>query len=424
MWLSIYRFVTTLCAPLIDLYLLKRRLLGKEDTKRFRERLGHASVPRPAGKLLWVHAASIGEAISVLPILEQLKNTYPQATILMTTGTVTSAGLLQERLPKGAIHQYVPIDRVVTVRRFLAHWQPNVALWVESELWPNLVLETHRTGCQMIQVNARISDHSRHSWRRYHGLANKMLSCFSLCLAQSEADKERFESLGSDNVRAMDNLKYDAPALPAAPSASGDILQRVAGRTVWLAASTHHGEEEMLVQVHRQLKMQIPDILTIIVPRHPNRTDEILRHMPTDVKLAVRSRVEAIAADTDMYLADTVGELGVFYRLCGVVFMGGSLVPHGGQNPLEAARLDCAILTGPYTDNFIMMYQDLARVQAVLRVEDASALAAQVMALLQDGTLRQKYASTALAFLESKRGVTARYLEAMEPYIRPALIEN
>lgn len=419
--IKLYRFLSLLAGPLIDVYFLKRRLLGKEDKTRYRERLGHASLERPEGKLLWIHGASIGEAMAVLPLIRMLLEQYPTVNVLVTTGTVTSAKLLQERLPARAFHQYVPIDRLFPVRRFLDHWQPDAALWVESELWPNLVVETQKRGTTMIQVNARISEESTQRWHKYNALAHTMLRCFSLCITQSDADKMRFESLGSDNVRTLDNLKYDAPPLPADPAAAGVLIRSIGKRPVWLAASTHQGEDELIAQVHTALAARFPDLLTIIVPRHPNRADTIRAQLSQNFTLAQRSKDEKIIPETQIYLADTIGELGLFYRVAPVVFMGGSLVPHGGQNPLEPARLDCALLTGPYTDNFTQIYDSMIQHQAVLRVEDVGQLTEQVARLLQNHSDQQRCAARAARFMESKSGVTKAYLEMMQPYLHTVL---
>jgi len=420
MHLKLYRWFSFILGPLIDLYLIWRKSLGKEDTKRFSERLGHASLPRPSGSLLWVHAASVGEAMSILPLITSITEEFRDLNILVTTGTVTSAKLLEGRLPMRAFHQYVPIDKVITVRRFLSHWRPNLALWVESEFWPNLIIETHKTGCAMIQINARISVPSYEKWQRYPDFAKSMLSCFSLCLAQSADDRDRLINLGATNAKYIGNLKFDSPPLPADPKETGKLISMVGERPLWIAASTHPGENEIVGKIHSTLKQDHENLLTIIIPRHPEKGPEIASTLSEKgLNISLRTASQEINETTDIYIADTIGELGIFYRLSGIVFMGGSLVPHGGQNPLEAARLECALITGPHTNNFLRIYEELEKNEAVIKVKDEAELTSTLGELLVDHEKQRKLASTSLALMESKAGVLDGYLKEMAPYLKP-----
>ncbi|MDB2415069.1 3-deoxy-D-manno-octulosonic acid transferase [Rickettsiales bacterium] len=418
MLLKLYQIMTSLAAPLIGLYLLHRKKLGKEDPLRFRERLGKASVPRPNNKpLLWIHAASVGESLSVMPVINKISQTYPNITILLTTGTVSSAKMVESRLPDNAFHQYVPIDRILIIRRFLNYWRPNLAIWVESELWPNLVTETGKY-CPMILLNGRISDSSFKKWKRYYSLGKHILSRFSLSLAQSKHDAARLEELGARNVKYIGNLKFDSAALPADPKKMGDMVAPIGERPVWLAASTHAGEEEMVAAVHKQLKEKHPDLLTIIAPRHPQRSNEIL-DMLTDLGLSVsrRSFEQTIKDETDIYLADTLGEMGIFYRLVPTVFIGGSLVEHGGQNPLEAARLECAIVFGPYMDNFAEIRNELLNNNAALKVRNEDELRDAIDELIVDHDKHDQLASAALDLMDSKIGVLDKTMEELASHI-------
>ena len=420
MYLKFYRWITYLASPFVDLYLAIRKKTGKEDKKRFHERLGGASVPRPSGMLLWVHAASVGEAVSVMPLIKSLVEKYSKINVLITTGTVTSAKMLEKNLPPRTVHQYIPIDRLVAVRSFLSHWQPNVALWVESELWPNLIIETKRSGCTMIQVNARISENSYAKWKRARSLAEKMLGCFSLSLAQSREVAVRLEDMGARNVKYKGNLKFDAPPLPADPQKTGELLKMIGARQLWVAASTHDGEERIVTQAHMKLKNNNKDVLTIIVPRHPGRGQEILQQIKEisgGINVAIRSLDQRIETGTDIYIADTIGELGIFFRLAGVVFVGGSLVDHGGQNPLEAARLDCAIISGPNTQNFIEVYNEMKHDGAFIEVADGYGLATAADRLLNEPELQEAMSSRAFELVENKRGIVDLYLKEIEPYI-------
>jgi len=420
MYLKLYRWLTTLIGPIIDLWLIYRRRKGKEDHKRFPERLGHPGFPRPKGSLVWFHAASVGEATSILPLIEHMIKQYSDVNILITTGTVTSAKMLKPRLPERVIHQYVPIDKMVTVRRFLAHWHPNLALWVESELWPNLVIETQKSGCPMIQINARISANSVQKWQRYGNFSHDVLGCFSLSLSQSKEDQERLELLGAPHVKCLGNLKFDAPALPADPKETGRLVTMIGDRPIWVASSTHPGEETIISNVHCALKENHDRLLTIIIPRHPERGEALQSEFRNKgLSVALRSMKQEIGQETDIYIADTIGELGIFFRLAGIVFIGGSLVEHGGQNPLEPARLECALITGPWHTNFMRIYKELKDAEAVRIVQNEKDLLSQVETLLTDHDIQEKLAATSLQLMESKGGVLSAYIEEITPYLKP-----
>ncbi len=416
---SYYRALTALIAPLMPLWLHWRKTKGKEDPRRIRERFGFASQPRPEGMLLWLHAASVGEAMSVLHLMAKIRERFPYLRLLLTTGTVTSAKLMQQRLPKDVIHQYIPIDTPEAVRRFMRHWKPDVALWVESELWPNLVLTAHRYQCFMGIVNGRMSPQSFRSWKRSPSLIRSILSCFNIVFAQSEDDAERFRTLGAKDPYFVGNLKYDASLLPCDESVLLSLRQAIGKRPLWLAASTHPGEEETIAKAHVLLVAKYPKLLTLIVPRHPERGGEITTLLKKTGRVARRSRGEPISADIAFYVADTLGELGLFYRLSEIVFMGGSLIPHGGQNPLEPARLACGILTGPHTLNFAHIYWDMEEIGACRRVADASTLATQTDILLSDPDALAFMQDKVREWMQSKTGASDRILDMLEPVFKP-----
>jgi len=417
MLLKIYKFLTFIGSPLIDLYLLKRKKTGKEDARRFPERLGYAAFPRPKGTLVWVHAASVGEALSVLPIIKKLSARHEEVNFLLTTGTTTSAKLIESRLPDKAFHQYVPVDMPLAVRRFLKHWKPDLALWVESELWPNLVTQTGKK-CPMILVNGRISDNSYRKWQRYRSLGQQILSRFTLTLPQSNIDAERFEDLGARNVKYLGNIKFDAPALPSDSQKMGELISQVGERPVWLAASTHEGEEKMIANIHKELKEENPELLTIIAPRHPKRVSDIIKDIKEfELNVAIRSKEENIEEETDIYIADTLGELGVFYRLVPIVFIGGSLVDKGGQNPLEAARLDCTIIYGPYMDNFKEIKSEIEDAHAAVCVNNKNNLQETVLELIKDHERQENLAKAAHKLVDDKSGVLDSFVEEIIPYL-------
>jgi 3-deoxy-D-manno-octulosonic-acid transferase len=420
--LWIYRGGTTALGPLVALYLARRMAHGKEDPERFAERQGVASRPRPAGPLVWVHAASIGEAVSMLSLIDRLLVERPLLSVLVTTGTVTSARLLANRLPGDhAWHQYVPVDRCTYVRRFLEHWRPDLALWVESELWPNLIAESNRYGVPLLLLNGRMSAKSLRGWRRAPGLIGPLLASFDLCLAQDEAQAVRFRQLGAAGAASVGNLKAAAAPLPVDQSELARLAAALAGRTIWLAASTHPGEEDAAALVHRRLRPQHPNLLTIIAPRHPARGGEVAQQLEAlGLRVARRSRDERIDRMTDIYLADTLGELGLFYRLAGIAFIGGSLAHKGGHNPIEAALLDCAILHGPDMSNTAGAAEALAAAGASIDVRDAETLAAAVGRLIDDPVERAAAAAGIAAdngaVLDAVMNRIAPWLDRLSPH--------
>ncbi len=416
--LSLYRAATVLGTPLVRLYLAARMARGKEDRVRFGERLGRPGLPRPDGPLVWAHAASIGESLSMVPLVERLLDERPGLGVLFTTGTVTSATMMAERLPKGAFHQYVPVDRLSYVRRFLDHWRPDLVLWAESEFWPNLVTESAARSVSVILINGRISPRSFAGWRRAPGLIGRVLAGFTLCLGQAEIDAGRLRQLGAGNAKSVGNLKFATPPLPVNAKALDLLSANLGDRPRWLAASTHPGEEKLVAGVHRHLRVDHPDLLTIIVPRHPERGAAIAQTLRRGGhSVALRSTSETITAATDIYLADTLGELGLFFRIANVVFMGKSLVPLGGQNPIEPARLGCALIHGPHMANFEDMAARMREIGAATEVADETDLAVAVRGLLDDADRRRRSIAAAHAFVDAEAQVLDAVMAEVAPFL-------
>jgi len=417
--LSLYQASTTALGPLVALYLSRRMAHGKEDRERFPERQGFASRARPPGPLVWVHAASNGEAVSMLSLIDRLLVERPALSVLVTTGTVTSARLLAHRLPADrAWHQYVPVDRPTYVRRFLDHWRPDLALWVESELWPNLVCESERYRIPLLLLNGRMSLRSFKGWHRVPGLIGSLLACFELCLAQDEVQAERFRRLGAAAAETVGDLKTAAAPLPCDENELARVAAHVSDRPLWLAASTHQGEEEAAADAHRALMRERPGLLTIIAPRHPARASEIAAMLENrGLNVARRSEGEQIDSTTDIYLADTLGELGLFYRLAGIAFIGGSLTPMGGHNPLEAALLDCSILHGPDMSNCAAMAERLDAAGATIAVRNAEELANALRRLFNDPVERAARAAAAAGVAADNRAVLDAVLRRISPWL-------
>ena len=416
---ALYRGLTTLALPLIRLYLARRRGQGKEDAARFGERLGRAGRARPEGPLIWLHAASVGEALSILGLTERILAEFGEVNMVVTTGTVTSARLLAERLPPRAFHQYVPVDRLAWARRFLDHWRPDIALWVESEFWPNLIAETQARAITMILLNGRMSLRSFAAWRRWPGLIRPLLGGFALCLAQDDDEAKRLRALGAPSVKAPGNLKFASAPLPVDEEEAGRLARSIGARPVWLAASTHAGEEEIVVEAHRRMAPTHRGLLTVIVPRHPSRGPQVAAVLErAGMKGALRSRDDAIAPETEIYIADTLGELGLFYRLCPVAFIGGSLIPHGGQNLLEPARLDCAVIHGPHMENFRAVAGEMTAAGASIEAGNAKDIAAAVASLLDDEAARAGRIEAARRIATAKDGVIDAVMEELGPFLK------
>jgi 3-deoxy-D-manno-octulosonic-acid transferase len=414
----LYRTLTRPLTLPVMLYLEHRRRRGKEDGSRLRERRGRAGRARPSGPLVWIHAASLGEATAMLRLIDRLLETRPLLEILVTTGTVTSARLLESRLPPRARHQFVPVDLPGWVARFLDHWRPDLALWVESELWPNLVLATHARGIPMLLVNGRLSARSYRRWHKFPGLIRPMLGAFGQCLAQDAEQARRMRRLGACDAVAIGDLKSAGGMLPVDPVELSRLRRQIGARPVWLAASTHAGEEEIAAAAHHRLVTDNPDVLTIIAPRHPPRGNAVAAMLAAQgLKVARRSRGDPVTADTRIYLADTLGELGLFYRVAGIAFIGGSLIGRGGHNPFEAARLDCAILHGPDMSNCADMTAALAKAGAMQVVTGADELAAAVSTLFADHCLREQRVAAAALAAAAGEGVLDRVLLYLDPWL-------
>ncbi len=415
--LKAYRAGTSLMRPAAPLLLRFRERQGKENPKRLNERFGVGSVPRPDGPLMWLHAASVGETNAILPLIERLASSRDIAVVL-TTGTTTSANLAAQRLGAKAVHQYVPLDAPEYVRTFLDHWRPDLAVFTESEIWPNLILETAERKIPLALVNGRMSGRSFDRWRRNSHFSRPLFSRFDIVLAQNEKLVRMFSDLGARNVLAVGNLKIDAPPPPVDVGELERLRGALKGRPVLVAASTHEGEEEIVAAAHRQMARTIPGLCTIIAPRHPERGTVIAEHLKSlGYGVAQRSLGQLPGERTDIYVADTIGELGTLYALTAVAFIGGSLVKHGGQNPIEAIGHGAAVLTGPHWSNFRDFYRALFRHNGAQQVRNAEELAAAAAALIGSEAELQKMRSGAKTALQSLSGALDRTAEALSAYL-------
>lgn len=416
--LALYRGLSIAAGPLVDAVLARRIRGGKEDGTRIGERFGKSELARPQGTLVWVHAASVGESLSVLSLIERILGENPALHVLVTTGTVTSAALMEKRLPERAFHQFAPVDKPDCVRAFLDHWRPDMALWVESEFWPNMLTEAKKRGVALILLNARISPRTFSRWRFLPALIRPVLDCFDLCLAQSEAEAARLRQLGATRVAVPGNLKFAAKPLPADAGELTRLEDLTGARPRWLAASTHPGEEEIVTEVHRALGRKFPGLLTVIVPRHPGRGAEIAAALRAGgFRVALKSADEDPGEASEIYVADGMGELGLFFRLCPIAFVGGSLIPHGGHNPIEAAQLGAAVVFGTFMTNFQTIADEMVRSQAALSVANERELADAVARLLSDANETKRMTQAARGIAAEKSAVLDKVVAELSPFL-------
>lgn len=415
--LKLYHYATLLATPLAERALDWRAAHGKEDSARLDERMGRASRPRPAGRLVWLHGASLGEGLSLLPLVERFIQQGVET--LVTTGTVSSAQTLRARLPAGAVHQYAPLDSPQFVASFLDHWRPDVAVFAESELWPNMIagLRTRRT--PLVLANARISETSAARWGKWPRTARRIFGAIDLCLAQDADNAARFQALGAPNVRVAGNLKYDAPAPPVDAARLAAVAADIGQRPVWAAVSTHPDEETAILDAHSILTQRLPNLLTLIAPRHSERGAPIVeRARARGLNVARQSQDGAPTQDVQIYVADTLGEVGVVFRSTSVVFMGKSLAaPGGGQNPIEPAQCGCAVLHGPHVGNFVEVYATLDADKGAVQIDDAAALARVVQFLLTDPAMLRRMGRAAATSVEKLGGAARETIAAVTPLL-------
>jgi 3-deoxy-D-manno-octulosonic-acid transferase len=421
--LRFYRGLSRVATPLAGTLVKHRLKRDKEDEARVGERKGLSGAERPPGPLVWIHGASVGEVLAVAALVERMR--AMNIRILLTSGTVTSATIVARRFPPDVIHQFIPYDSPRFVARFLDHWQPSFALFVESDLWPNLILSGAERRIPMIVINGRMSQRSFQRWRIAPATMSTLLGRFEMCLVQSQGDADRFAALGSPHVFNTGNLKFDVPAPPADPQKLDQLKQAVQGRPVIIAASTHPGEEEFILDAHRRLATYFPSLLSIIAPRHPDRGANLAQLVGAHgLRVTQRSKDRLPTQETDIYVADTLGELGLFYRLSPIVFVGGSLVNHGGQNPIEAIKLGAAVLHGPHVGNFDDIYRALDGAGGARLAGDGEALVKQMGGWLDDRQAQQRASAAGRAVVDRLGGALDKTMAALEPYLLQLRLES
>ncbi len=409
----IYRILSVALFPFLEIYLFFRVYKKKEDKKRLKERFGKPTALRPKGQIIWLHAVSVGETNSAFILIEELLSFFPKVSILFTTTTVTSAAVVAAKIPQfngRVVHQFLPIDTYFCVKDFFYFWRPEVAIFVESEIWPNLIDVANQMDVPTFLVNARMSEKSSAKWRFAKSCGFSIFDSFAGIFAQSEEDKARLQTLTDQEIFFYGNLKSQAQNLGFDADELTKLKTQIGSRKFWLAASTHKGEEEIIMQTHELLKKDFPDLLTILVLRHPNRAEEV-KPLLNSVKLAQRSKKENIESGTEIYLVDTLNELGIFYRLAKFSFIGGSLAQVGGHNPFEAIKLGCGVISGRNVKNFKEIYATLEARNACALVDSAASLAAKVREFLQSEQALQAMISKAATAIESADDIAKEVVE-------------
>jgi 3-deoxy-D-manno-octulosonic-acid transferase len=420
--LSTYRWAGAATFPFVGGYVAWRASRGMEDGQRRHERYGRATAPRPAGPLIWLHAAGDGETLAMIPLADRLLSFGMH--IVLTTGTVTSAEIVRERLAGRVTHQYVPLDLKPAIARFLDHWRPDLALFAESEIWPMTVLELAARGVPQVLVNARMSDRAFASWRRRSTLAEALFERFAKVIAQSETDAERYGQLGARPVTVAGNLKTDVAPPPVDELELRRLLNDIGGRPRWSAMWTTESEEKVAGEVHKLLVNRHPDIFTVVVPRDPRRADRLEQELTAlGINVVRRGRKDKISAKSQVLIGDTAGETGLYLRLCDIAFLGGSLTGGGGQNPLEAALLKVAILSGQDIAYHSDLFAPLIAGGGVRLLRDGEMLAGAVNFLLRNDKARRDIGAAGAAAVEALRGALDRTVRELEPFVHPLFVK-
>ncbi len=415
---KIYYCISFLLWPIYRLLLLIRLFQGKEIKQRLQEKRGIATHPRPNGKVIWIHGASVGETLALIPLIKEIKKTHSSYTILLTSGTKSSAEILAKQNDNLFIHQLLPLDHPVWCKRFLKHWKPDLACISESDFWPTLLQETKKQKTPLILINGRMSPRSYKKWAKIPKTAQHLFSLFDHLFVQNKQDVEFFSKLGAQNITRTGTIKYSTPALSYEQQELSSLQDTTQGRHIWLFASSHSGEEEIALETHNALKSEHPDLLTIIVPRHPNRAPDIKKTIQSyNLSFATLSSDEKITSNTDIYLADAFGILGLLYKLSPIACIGGSFIKLGCHNPIEAAQLNCAILFGPYTYNFSETCQDLIDQHAAIQCLDAKTLQKELKSLINSPEKIATMQKNAYDLSQEKANILQNLTTLLKPYL-------
>ncbi len=418
--LKIYQIFSTIILPFLFFYILNRKKKSKEHPRRFLERFAITKIAKPQNcQLFWVHAVSVGESNSAWILIENLLKFSPNISILFTSTSTTSAQIIKQKILQNelfknrVIHQFLPIDSYFIVQKFLNHWKPRACIFVESEIWPNFIYCAHKKAILSFLINARISQKSASQWLLLKKLGFNIFDYFSTIFAQSLQDKNLLQNLTKNNIFYEGNLKSQNSKLEVDVQKLQELKTQIGARKIWLCASTHAGEEELILSTHQRLKKQFSDLLTIIVLRHPNRASEVCELLK-NFNFSQRSINQNIIESTEIYLVDSLGELGIFYSLVNFTFIGGSLLEIGGHNPFEAIQLNCAVISGSRVFNFAEIYADLQQKNACEIVKNGDELCEIVQKFLQNPELILPYSDNAKKAITTSQNTSQKIIEKLD----------
>ena len=371
----IYRILINLIILISPLIIFFRIINNKEDKIRFKEKFCFFSKKRGNGKLIWFHGSSVGEIVSIIPLIEKLEKKKSISKILITSSTLSSSKVLSKFKFKKTIHQFFPVDSNMLTKKFLNYWKPSIAIFIDSEIWPNMIFNIKENNIPLLLLNARITKKSFNRWKNIPTFSKSLFSKFNICLSQNKETCKYLKHLGAKKIKLFGNLKFSESNNEKNNNINNKLKKIFKFRKIWCAASTHNTEEKLSALVHKKLKKKYKDLITIIIPRHIQRTNDIINEAKNlNLNVQTRSLNNKINNKTDIYLVDTYGESKSFYRICKTVFLGGSLVNHGGQNPIEAARFGCKIIHGPYIQNFTEVYKLLKKNKISFKIKNIEQL--------------------------------------------------
>ena len=411
--LFIYKILSIIFIPIVIIIVILRVLQGKEINSRIKERFAFSSVKRPQGKLIWINASSIGEYLATNSLIKKIRKIKPKTKILLTTNTKTSAILAQKIKDKNIIHQFTPQDNVLIIKKFLNYWKPSLVFWMESEFWPIILDETKKYGLEIILLNGRMSDKSFKNWCYFKFFFKKIISNFSLILTMSNIDKKNFKKLGSKNVNFLGNLKFCNEEQPSNKKIEKKIKKIVKNRTVWLAASTHPGEENLVNPFHNSLKNEFKNILTVIVPRNIKRALDIKKDINNNSKLFSDY---TLTNNTDIIIDDSIGQLEIWYKNVKTVFLGKSYPPKGGQNPIEPARNGCAIISGKMS-NFKEIENEMLKNKCLIVSNNSNQFYLKIKDCIKETKYTKRIRINAKKYVQSKSFILDKTVKAIKKYL-------
>ena len=389
--LIIYRLLINLAILFSPIIIFIRLIKKKEDFKRFKEKFCFFSEKRKSGKLIWFHGASVGEVKSIVPLIEKLEKEKKINQILITSSTLSSSKIFKKFKFKKTVHQFFPIDSFANSKKFLDYWRPSLAIFIDSEIWPNMLLNLKEEKIHSILLNARMTKKSFNNWIYFRNFAQKIFQCFDITFPQNKETLRYLKVLNVKKIKFLGNIKFSENEIQLDNNINLKVRKFLKSKKYWCASSTHDNEEVICAKAHIKLKEKIKNLITIIVPRHTNRTPEITSNLRNlNLKVHCHSSNETIKKNTDIYIVDTYGETVSFFKICNVVFLGGSLINHGGQNPIEAARNGCKIIYGPNIRNFKEVYELLDKNKVSNKVRNEEQLARKVNILIKSNKISKK----------------------------------